>query len=106
MATLNSDLEQQREQYLPGRAMAPDLVLRCCLLPLLAIIAVLPPAAVALDNGAAPLPPLGMSTWDAFGFNVSSQKLMDWADKMVAYGLRDAGYVYLLLDDGWTTCLQ
>lgn len=24
----------------------------------------------------------------------------------MAYGLRDAGYVFLLLDDGWTTCLQ
>jgi hypothetical protein len=41
------------------------------------------PAALTLDNGAAPLPPMGMSTWDAFGFNVSSQKLMEWADKMV-----------------------
>jgi hypothetical protein len=41
------------------------------------------PPALALDNGAAPLPPMGMSTWDAFGFNVSSQKLMEWADKMV-----------------------
>ncbi len=38
----------------------------------------------ALDNGAAPLPPMGFSTWDAFGFNVSSQKLMEWADKIVA----------------------
>ena len=24
----------------------------------------------------------------------------------VSYGLRDAGYNFLLLDDGWTTCVQ
>jgi alpha-galactosidase len=76
------------------------------LLALLFAIELLPPSAEALDNGAAPLPPMGLSTWDAFGFNVSAQKLMEWADKMVAYGLRDAGYTFLLLDDGWTSCLQ
>jgi hypothetical protein len=105
----------------PSRALAP---VRCTPPPpnhskaLMSTV-----AAFALDNGAAPLPPMGMSTWDAFGFNVSSQKLMEWASKMVGlsfvnagfacdvtrvkaeYGLRDAGYVYLLLDDGWTTCL-
>ena len=75
------------------------------LLPLL-LAFLLPFQVCALDNGAAVLPPMVMSTWDAFGFNVSSQKLMQWADRIVEYGLRDAGYNYLLLDDGWTTCQQ
>jgi alpha-galactosidase len=73
---------------------------------LLLLLACLLPCILGLDNGAAALPPMGMSTWDAFGFNVSSQKLMEWADRIVEYGLRDAGYNYLLLDDGWTTCQQ
>jgi alpha-galactosidase len=76
------------------------------LLLLLLLLACLLPCILGLDNGAAALPPMGMSTWDAFGFNVSSQKLMEWADRIVEYGLRDAGYNYLLLDDGWTTCQQ
>ena len=76
----------------------------CSFRVVLLSVGVLRWAVVGLDNGAAPTPPMGMSTWDAFGFNISSQKLMDWADQIVAFGLRDAGYVYLLLDDGWTTC--
>ncbi len=52
--------------------------------PLLAALACLSHCVLGLDNGAAPLPPMGMSTWDAFGFNVSAQKLMEWADKIVA----------------------
>eukprot|EP01116_Phalansterium_solitarium_P005205 TRINITY_DN1661_c0_g1_i4.p1 TRINITY_DN1661_c0_g1~~TRINITY_DN1661_c0_g1_i4.p1 ORF type:complete len:450 (-),score=144.81 TRINITY_DN1661_c0_g1_i4:76-1425(-) len=60
--------------------------------------------ASGLDNGAAPTPPMGWSSWMAFRFNVSATKLMRMADLMVSSGLRDAGYVYLLLDDGWPTC--
>jgi alpha-galactosidase len=58
----------------------------------------------ALDNGAAPTPPQGWSSWMAFEFSVTSAKLMKMADLMVSSGLKDAGYVYLLLDDGWPSC--
>jgi len=58
----------------------------------------------SLNNGAAPTPPRGWSSWMAFEFNVSSAGLMKMADLMVSSGLKDAGYVYLLLDDGWPAC--
>ena len=61
-------------------------------------------AASALDNGAAPVPPRGVTTWELFNFNVSDAGLRALADSMVATGLAAAGYDILWLDDGWPSC--
>ena len=55
----------------------------------------------ALDNGLGRAPPMGFSTWNRFGGNVNDKLLREVADAMVANGLRDAGYTYVNLDDGW-----
>ncbi|MGZ4004587.1 MAG: glycoside hydrolase family 27 protein [Flavisolibacter sp.] len=49
----------------------------------------------------APTPPMGWNSWNTFEINISEQLVKDMADVMVSSGLRDAGYVYLVLDDGW-----
>ena len=46
-------------------------------------------------------PPMGWSSWNCFGTNINEDQIKEIADLMVSTGMRDAGYVYLNLDDGW-----
>jgi alpha-galactosidase len=55
----------------------------------------------ALDNGLAKTPPMGWNSWNKFGCNVSEKLIKEMADAMVTSGMRDAGYVYLVIDDCW-----
>ncbi|WP_084713795.1 NEW3 domain-containing protein [Streptacidiphilus rugosus] len=59
--------------------------------------------AVALDNGLALTPPMGWNDWNAFGCDVSEKLVEQTADKIVASGLKDAGYTYVNIDDCWLT---
>jgi alpha-galactosidase len=59
------------------------------------------PPATALDNGLAPVPPMGWNDWNAFGCNVDEQLVEQTADAFVTSGMRDAGYKYLNIDDCW-----
>jgi alpha-galactosidase len=49
----------------------------------------------------APTPPMGWNSWNTFQTNISEQLVKDIADVMVSSGMKDAGYKYLVLDDGW-----
>lgn len=49
----------------------------------------------------APTPPMGFNNWVSFGCDVSEQLITGVADKVVALGLRDAGYRYINVDDCW-----
>jgi alpha-galactosidase len=53
-------------------------------------------------EGLAPTPPMGWNTWNTFGVNCSEALVKETADAMVANGMRDAGYVYLVIDDAWS----
>ncbi len=55
----------------------------------------------ALDNGLCKTPPMGWNSWNCFGPNIDETKIKGVADAMVSSGLRDAGYIYLNLDDNW-----
>lgn len=46
-------------------------------------------------------PPMGWNSWNAFEAAIDDQKIRAIADAMKSSGMRDAGYVYLVLDDGW-----
>ena len=46
-------------------------------------------------------PPLGWNTWNTFGPDVSDSLLRDTADFLVDAGLAEAGYRYVVIDDGW-----
>jgi alpha-galactosidase len=49
----------------------------------------------------APAPPMGWNSWNKFGCNVSEQLIRETADAMVATGMKDAGYQYVVIDDCW-----
>lgn len=49
----------------------------------------------------APTPPMGWNTWNTFQTNINEQMLRDMVDTYVSSGMRDAGYKYFVLDDGW-----
>ena len=46
-------------------------------------------------------PPMGWNSWNKFGCNVSDQLIREVADAMVATGMKDAGYQYIVIDDCW-----
>lgn len=49
----------------------------------------------------APTPPMGWNSWNAFEAKIDEAKIQQIADAMVSSGMRDVGYRYLVLDDGW-----
>ncbi len=51
--------------------------------------------------GLALTPPMGWNSWNAFKTDINEAKIKAIADAMVASGMRDAGYTYLVIDDGW-----
>ena len=55
-----------------------------------------------LFNGLATTPPMGWNDYNAYGLDVTEALIRETADTMVASGLRDAGYQYVNIDDGWT----
>jgi alpha-galactosidase len=46
-------------------------------------------------------PPMGWNSWNHFGAKISDADVRATADALVATGLRDSGYVYVNIDDGW-----
>ncbi len=57
--------------------------------------------AYPLDTGLARTPPMGWNSWNKFACNVNEQLIREMADGMVTSGMKDAGYVYLVIDDCW-----
>ncbi len=46
-------------------------------------------------------PPMGWNSWNHFGAKVTDVDVRSAADALVVSGLRDAGYVYVNIDDAW-----
>ena len=46
-------------------------------------------------------PPMGWNSWNHFGEKVTDADVRAAADAMVASGMRDAGYIYVNVDDSW-----
>lgn len=46
-------------------------------------------------------PPMGWNSWNTFATDINEDLIKETADAMVESGLVEAGYVYLVLDDGW-----
>ncbi len=51
--------------------------------------------------GQAKTPPMGWNSWNLFADKIDDKTVREMADAMVTSGLRDAGYVYLNIDDTW-----
>src|SRR6185369_5994717 len=46
-------------------------------------------------------PPMGWNSWNHFAEKVTDADVRSAADALVARGMRDAGYVYVNVDDTW-----
>jgi alpha-galactosidase len=51
--------------------------------------------------GLAQTPPMGWNSWNHYGCEIDEGLIRRTADAMVANGMRDAGYVYVNIDDCW-----
>ena len=49
----------------------------------------------------APAPPMGWNSWNHFAEKVTDADIRAAADALVSTGMRDAGYVYVNVDDTW-----
>jgi alpha-galactosidase len=52
-------------------------------------------------NGLAKTPPMGWNSWNKFNRRVSDEVVRGVADAMASNGMRDAGYIYVNIDDTW-----
>ena len=52
-------------------------------------------------NGLALTPPMGWNSWNKFSCNINEQLIHKMADAMVASGMKDLGYQYIVIDDCW-----
>ena len=69
-------------------------------LPTIAYIAP-PPLKKVPYNGLAKTPPMGWNSWNLFAGRVNEQLVKEIADAIVSSGMRDAGYIYVNIDDTW-----
>src|ERR1700749_1121550 len=60
----------------------------------------LPVAAVAQTKIAA-TPAMGWNSWNHFAKNVTDKDVRTAADELVSTGMKDAGYIYVNIDDAW-----
>ncbi len=58
-------------------------------------------ASAQKQEGLALTPPMGWNSWNKFACNVDENLIRQTADAMVASGMRDAGYQYIVIDDCW-----
>lgn len=47
-------------------------------------------------------PPMGWNTWNTFGCSINEKLMKESADAFIKFGLKDAGYEYLVIDDCWS----
>ncbi len=52
-------------------------------------------------NGLSKTPPMGWNSWNLFQSHIDDKTVREIADVMVTSGMRDAGYVYVNIDDTW-----
>ena len=48
-------------------------------------------------------PPMGWNSWNCFRGEINESKIKAMADAMVISGMKDAGYQYIIIDDGWAS---
>src|SRR6185437_12863659 len=59
----------------------------------------LPAAPPVAYNGLAKTPPMGWNSWNKFAGQVTDKLIRETADAMAGNGMKDAGYVYINIDD-------
>ncbi|KAK7350818.1 hypothetical protein VNO77_09802 [Canavalia gladiata] len=56
-----------------------------------------------LSNGLARTPQMGWNSWNFFACNINETVIKETADALVSTGLADLGYVYVNIDDCWSS---
>src|ERR1700733_11797805 len=55
----------------------------------------------ASAQAVASTPPMGWNSWNHFHRTIDDKTVREQADAMVSPGMRDAGYIYVNIDDTW-----
>jgi alpha-galactosidase len=53
------------------------------------------------DNGLARTPPMGWNSWNKFAGRIDDATVRSIADAMASNGMKEAGYLYINIDDTW-----
>ncbi len=53
------------------------------------------------SNGLAKTPPMGWNSWNKFASRVDDATIRTIADAMASNGMKEAGYIYINIDDTW-----
>src|SRR5580658_10389740 len=74
-----------------------------CALTLLGMVLAGPssPQARAQSTQLAATPPMGWNSWNHFAGKVTDADVRATTDALVSSGMRDAGYLYVNIDDTW-----
>src|SRR6202034_2234088 len=59
------------------------------------------PAAATDSKAAAATPPMGWNSWNHFACKVTAADIRSAADAIASNGMKDAGYIYVNIDDCW-----
>jgi alpha-galactosidase len=66
------------------------------------LTALLVPSTLFAQTGTlAATPPMGWNSWNLFAGRVNDQDVRAAADAMISSGMKDAGYIYVNIDDTW-----
>ncbi|MEO6816615.1 MAG: glycoside hydrolase family 27 protein [Edaphobacter sp.] len=67
----------------------------------LLLLVMLGPSSIRAAVPLAATPPMGWNSWNHFDDKVDDKVIRAAADAMISSGMRDAGYVYVNIDDTW-----
>ncbi len=67
----------------------------------LTLVAFAPRAQSAPPQVLAATPPMGWNSWNFFAEKVTDKDIRAAADQLVSTGMKDAGYIYVNIDDTW-----
>ena len=81
------------------RTAAIGLLGRCCLVVIVGVG--MSALGRAQGNGIAHTPPMGWNSWNHFACKVTENDVRAAADAIASNGMKDAGYVYVNIDDCW-----
>lgn len=86
-----------------SRALGPTTLRFAAFISLLAAACFVLSASPSLaqSTSLAKTPPMGWNSWNHFAGNVTDADVRAAADAIVASGMRDAGYIYVNIDDTW-----
>lgn len=65
------------------------------------LTALLVPSTLLAQTTLAATPPMGWNSWNLFAGRVSDKDVRAAADAMISSGMKDAGYIYVNIDDTW-----